>query len=655
MIRFAIFLMLSLSAASVRAQADVEAFLQRDVLKHVTISPTGEYLAMTVPRESDTGLVIMRRADLKVTAAVTLGKNVHVQDDFRWVSPTRIVFNMAEKFGSADTPMSTGELLAIDADGGKMQLLVGFRVDDGGSSTRIHSTKSEPVYAEMVDDLPNDDRFAIISVSPFSVAPQSRAEKMDVMTGHRTVVARVPVRRARFTTDHAGLVRFARGHGADNVSKLYYRANADAEWQLVNDEDTTNRVEVPLGFSRDDKIAYLEVENATGPDSIVAFDVASGQRSEVLRDATVDPWRIVPSFDGAGAPVGAVFMDGKPRTVFFDKAAPEARLQRLLEEAFPGRSVDVTSTTRDGSLALVYVTSADAPGAVYLFDTKKLGAALVFEQRKGLTSKALGTVRPVQLAARDGLPLHGYLTLPKGSSGKNLPLVLMPHGGPFGIFDPWAFDDDVQVLANAGYAVLQVNYRGSGNYGRAFNQAGAREWGGKMQDDLTDATRWAVTQGIADGKRICIVGASYGAYAAMMGLVREPALYRCAVGYVGVYDLAKVVDDLKGDSKSLGTYGREWIGEGDTLAARSPTSLAAQIKAPVLLVAGTEDKTAPIEHSKKMETALRKAGVSVQTLFVPGEGHGFFLDANRRLYYQTLLAFLGRNLAGPAAATAGTQ
>jgi dipeptidyl aminopeptidase/acylaminoacyl peptidase len=284
-----------------------------------------------------------------------------------------------------------------------------------------------------------------------------------------------------------------------------------------------------------------------------------------------------------------------------------------------------------------------------LFDTVAKTAKHLFSARKEIDPETSAEVRAIDFKARDGLTLYGYLTLPKGSTGKNLPTIIMPHGGPFGIADDWTFDDDAQLLAKAGYAVLQVNYRGSSHYGRAFYHAGARQWGGKMQDDVTDATKWAIAQGVSDASKVCIFGGSYGAYAALTGVAKEPALYHCAVGYVGVYDLPMMVDNDKNDSRATATWFHDWVGDGDMLAANSPTNMAGKIKVPVLLVAGEEDKTAPIGQSKKMESALRKSGVPVETMYVAHEGHGFYDIANRRAYYVKLLDFLSRQIGGQTA------
>lgn len=638
----------AMAACGTAGAVDVDAYVKNDAFKTVKLSPGGDYLAATVPLEDRTALAIMRRSDSKVTASFALGKNRHVEE-FTWVNDERVVIEFSEKIGSLDSPQMTGELFAINADGSQSDLLVGQRVQGEGLGTRIQPKKVERVAAYLVDDLPGDDKNVIISVSPFSDDPFTRAEKMDVYSGRRVQVASAPVRRATFTTDSTGIVRFADGAGTDNARKLYYRGGDGADWELINDEDVTGLAQTVLGFSADDAVAYLRVERARGPDAIMAFDIATRESSEVLRDDDVDPSRVLYRH-GTQEPIGVQYMDGKPRTAFLDSAPEEERLYRSLEAAFGNAPVLITSQTSDGRTALVQTWSDRSPGDFYLFDTVDKKAQHLLSQRQWFDPDQMAATRPVQVKARDGLALHGYLTVPNGSDGKGLPMVVMPHGGPFGIQDIWGFDGDVQMLAQAGYAVLRVNFRGSGGYGKAFTTAGARQWGKAMQDDVTDATRWAIDQGVAAADRICIYGGSYGAYAALMGAAREPDLYQCAVGYIGVYDLPTMHTD--GDVQRRGsgaTFLREWIGEREELGAVSPNRMAERIKVPVFLAAGGEDERAPIAHSRMMEQSLRKAGGTVETLYFDSEGHGFYVEANRREYYTRLLAFLARSLGGKTA------
>jgi len=637
------------------AQADIAGFVKPDSFDQIKISPDGRYYAATVPSEDNSILVILNRADNKLMGGFGLGKNTYVED-FDWVNSDRVVFGTSRKFGGLDRPQLTGNLYAMNADGSDKQILVGQDVNVMSTGTHIQTKKTEMIAAFLIDDLPDDDKNVLILARPFSGDSYDRVEKMDVYSGRRVPVARSPVRNADYLADGKGVVRFAWGHDLQNANKLYYRA-ADAsdwtkttDWKELNNEAVSDHVESPLGFSSDDRYAYLQVEQASGPDAIVAFDTTDGSRKTVLRDAVGDPDRIIRALEKPhGAPVGAFIAGGKPHTVFFDEGSAEARLYRSLEAAFPGSSVAITSKTRDGSLALVEVRSDRDPGSFYLFDTVNKKASFLLARRDWIDPGKMAEERPVELKARDGLALHGFLTIPHGSNGKNLPMVVLPHGGPFGVADAWGFDSETQILASAGYAVLQVNFRGSSGYGRAFTQAGAREWGGKMQDDVTDATQWAVGQGIADPARICIYGASYGGYAALEGVAKEPSLYKCAAGYVGVYDLPLMFS--KGDTRELESgrnYMHDWIGEPSELGKVSPVNQAASIKVPVFLAAGGEDERAPIEHSERMEKALRAAGVPVETMFIRTEGHGFYTTEHQTAFYQKLLAFLSTNIGGGA-------
>jgi len=647
--------MLWMAAGQAQAQVDLDAFLRNDQFEDLKISPDGQYLAATVPLEDRTGLAILRRSDNKITGTFALGRHTHV-GRFFWANDNRVLLDATQKFGSIDQPYSTGELFAINADSGRSEILVGYRVDDGGSATHIKPKKSfEQVFAELADTLPNDERNVIVSITPFSQdITFSTAERMDVNSGRRVTVARSPVQRAKFGTDNQGEVRFAYGAGNDNSSKLYYRQAQGSEWQLINDEATNGHIETPVGFSEDNRTAYLRVENTQGPDAIVAWDIAANQRKVVLRDAVADPGVILYRL-GTQVPIGAMILSDRRHTRFFDEQGADARQYHSLEAAFGGDAVMITSGTRDGRQLLVQVWSDRNPGEFYLFDTQARSAAHVLSRREWIDPRTAAQVASISLKARDGLELHGFLTRPHGA-GKALPMVVFPHGGPFGVNDGWDYDGQAQMLAAAGYAVLQVNFRGSSNYGRAFEQAGAQQWGGTMQDDLTDATRWAIAQGYADAGRICIYGASYGGYAALMGAAKEPSLYKCAAGYVGVYDLPMMF--ARGDTQKV-RFGRnflhEWIGDPAQLVAASPTNLADRIKVPVFLAAGGEDERAPIEHSKKMEAALRKAGVPVETLYYGTEAHGFYTLEHRREYYTKLLAFLSRSLGGQQAGAMPAQ
>lgn len=627
---------------------NIEDYVRRDGYGRIKISPDGKYYAATVQLEDRGGLAIIRRADMQVVGGATGAKNSQV-DRFWWAKDGLVVLSTAERLGSRDQPYPTGALFAIGVDGSRVRKLVG---PDADTANIIRIGRAGPwEMASLIDTLPDDPDNVLIAAWDLGADPKTRVEKLDVRTGRRSLVATAPVRRASFVMDVAGQVRFAEGAGNDNALKLFHRDSDAGEWRLVNDQAQSGHIESALGFAADGVTAYLQVGQKQGPDAIVAWNTRTGTRTTIQSDPAVDPYDTVYDRDGRTL-IGMQYMGADVQTRLFDDKTPMARIYGALAKAFPGAATTITSYTRDGRNALVQVWGDRTPGDTYLFDIEAMKAVGVYQAREWFDRSRLATTRPVNLKARDGLVLHGYLTPPRGAGAKGpWPMVLLPHGGPYGVFEELAFNDEAHLLSEAGYAVLRIDFRGSGNHGVSFQEAGAREWGGKMQDDLTDATRWAIEQGFADAERICIVGASYGAYAALMGAAREPGLYRCAVGYVGVYDLEAMHREDSRAADWLRTWSDDWIGERDSLDARSPVNLAERITAPVLLVAGGEDRIAPIAHSRKMERALKSAGKPVETFYVGSEGHGFYADDNRREYIKRLLDFLGRYLGGSAEGT----
>lgn len=634
------------------ATVPLDAFVKQDRFNQIKLSPTGEYYAVSVPLEDRTVLLILRRSDMKQTGLFNMRGKTHVAD-FWWVNDERVVIALGEKMGGRDQPVLTGELAATNADGSKQQLIFGYRMEGDKLGSAIKGRKAEWASAFMIDDLPGDRDNVLIGTWSWKTTgtldPHTTVQKLDVYSGRRITVAQAPVRAADFVADPDGVVRFAFGSDADNQRRTYYRDGAGAEWTLINDEKQTGYAVTPLAFSADGKTAYLQVEEKQGPDGIYAFDPVTRERKLLLRDEATDPDRLIWS-EGPREPIGAIFMDGRPRAEFFKPEHPLAKLHGALQNSFGGEFASLDSYSADGRLGLIRTWSDRSPGDYYLFDLDRKKADHVLSQREAIDPARMGERRPITLKARDGLELHGFLTIPAGSDGRGLPLVVNPHGGPFDVADTWQFDLEPQLLASRGYAVLQVNFRGSGNHGRGFMRAGFRQWGGSMQDDLTDATRWAVGQGIADPKRVCIYGASYGGYAALMGVAREPDLYRCAVGYVGVYDMKMMYGQGDVQHRISGeNYLREALGTLD-LDRISPTNLADRIKAPVFLAAGGADQRAPKAHTEAMERALKRAGVPVEMLIYDNEGHGFYVEAHRREYYQRLFGFLDRHIGAGAAA-----
>lgn len=627
----------------------VAAFIRDDRFESLKISPTGQYLALSVNIADTDGktkrvLLVEERATGKRLGHFNLAGRTEVEN-FWWVNDHRMLISAGEKDGLLEKPQPTGELYAMDVDGKNQGILIGYRAvtSQGGSHITVgHRTQADG--ATMVDTLRNDDGHVVVAMWPHDAGGSGyeQAASLDVQTGRATALVAAPVRNADFVTDLKGEVRFATGSNSDNKAKAYYRDDAHAQWVLLNDAAVSGVNLTPLGFGADGHTAWLRREDTgKGADWLVSYDTASHTMKDVRQDPVASP---DPVYGPQGEVIGVRYDDARPRYVFFNEQGELEKTFGSLQASFPDQAVALAGFTGNGRQMLIYTYSDRSPGDYYLFDLDSKKAVHLLSHREWIDPDRMGTQKAFAFQARDGLTLHGFLTLPAGSSGKDLPLVVLPHGGPFFVADGWGFDGEVQLLASRGYAVLQVNYRGSAGFGRQFAHAGYQQWGRVMQDDVTDATRWAIGQGVADPKRVCIYGASYGAYAALMGAAKEPSLYRCAAGYVGVYDLPTMyhAGDVQ-DTRSGTNYLKQTLGESG-LEAVSPDHLADRITVPVLLAAGKEDERAPPVHTEMMRDALLKAGKQVQATIYPGEGHGFYLEADREAFYNSLLAFLDRNI-----------
>ncbi|MEO6172114.1 MAG: S9 family peptidase [Arenimonas sp.] len=634
---------MSITAISVQAQTKqilpLEQFLKRDLFGTLKISPTGEYLAATIPQEDRSALVIFHRSNMQISGKVVLPSKTYVAD-FNWVNPTRILFSVGEKAGELNQPRPTGELFGVNADGtGQGAALVGVR--STGKGDRL-------MGASIINTLRNDDDNVIISL--FHPAGFNEVQRMNVKTGSRITIARAPIRGANFTADPSGVVRFASGANNDRRIKTYYRDDAASEWELINDEAVTSKIVSAVGFSADGKIAYLDSEEDSGPNSVYAFDTRTKVRTLISRDNTVDPSDYLRSpIDGSL--YGIKYDDGKPRFEYINPDNEFAKMHASLQAGLKTQLIQPTSFTQDGSMAIIVGYADNVPGDFYLYDRTNNKLSYLVSRNSWFKPEVLASMKPIYMIARDGVPLEGFLTLPVGSNGKNLPLIVNPHGGPFGPKDEWGYNPDVQILAANGYAVLQINYRGSGGYGRKFTHLGYKQWGGTMQDDLTDATLWSIKEGIADPNRICMYGASYGGYSSIMAVAKEPDLYRCAFGNVGVYDMSAMyhTGDIP-DTKSGENFLDEALGH-QNLDAVSPSKQASKIKVPVYLAAGREDNRAAPVHTEMMHKALQNAGKQSEMVIYDGEGHGNFLLKNRIDFYQRLLGFLDKYI-GPSSQSA---
>jgi len=619
----------------------LSAFVYDDTMSDPRLSPDGKQLAITVqvPAGERKVPVVMVYAlpGLKVVGGIRLPLH-EVPMDVHWVSNSRLVIARGFEQGSRTELASYGELLASDVDGKNQVYLHGYQMPK--KVVRGSRYPNDLAHGQVEGVAREFNNHAFIS-SQLWEADRTLLYDMDAHNGVRRLVADVPMRGLGFLVQHDGTPRFAYGIDDESYAAVFRRNDANGAWTRV---EAMGSAYTPLSFSDDGKRFAVLHSKAGEPEALLLEDTASGERKKLFSDATGAP---IPLYGGRGGlPFGARTAIGIPRAVYVDENSEDARLHKLLSQQFPGSWVNLDSASQDGQTILFSVRSDRDPGSFYLYDRRTGKADLLFTSMESIDPDQMVERRPISFTARDGLALHGFLTMPRRAAGARAPLVLMPHGGPHGVLDDWFFDTDAQFLASRGYAVLQVNFRGSGGRGPAFRDAGYREWAGKIQDDLADGVKWALQQGELDAGRVCVYGASFGGYSAMMLAAREPDMFRCAVGYAGAYDLRLLAKtDAAVLDQRVGAAFARYVGKDEAeLARNSPVSQAERIKVPVLLVHGGQDKRTPIAHADRMRAALTAAGRPPEWFVAPTEGHGFYETRNMAEFYRRLEDFLGKHL-----------
>ncbi|MCU6499688.1 S9 family peptidase [Rugamonas sp. A1-17] len=624
----------------------IQAFVEEEQYSNPQISPDGKHLAVTVrvPQGARTVpmLSFFSLPGMKLESTVRMPPFI-VPAMYYWTNNTRVVVEQAKEYGSREAPRLNGEIVATDYDGTHQIYMHGYQMLMLSKQNARYG--NDWAYATVVGLPEPRNGHVYIASYPWD-REYSALYDFDSRNAIRKLVTDLPSPNADFVLHADDTPAYATATDQQGRFQLWRFDAATAKWSI--DEQSKGTRLVPAAFGADGKefIGYYS-ENG-GPSKLIRQNVATGQRKTVAEDASASMGGLM--YDSGGnLPIGAFTRSGRPRAIYIEPSHPDAILHRDLSAQFPDANVVLHSATADGNTVLALVHSDRDPGVVYLYDRKTNKADLLLTYQAAIDPDAMAPRLPVSYTARDGLRIDGYLTMPQAKGEGKPPLILIPHGGPHGVSDGWYFDNDAQFLASRGYAVLQVNYRGSGGRGDRFQHAGYRQWGDKIMDDLVDGVQWAVGQGKVDGTRMCVYGASFGGYAAMMLAAREPDLFKCAVGYAGVYDLPLLYkrDESILEERISNTYKR-WIGEDSAeLARNSPARRAASIKAGVLLIHGGKDERALKENAFRMKEALEKAGHPPEWYYVDYEGHGFYDTANKAEVYQRMETFFAKYLGKP--------
>lgn len=636
------FVDLELPPGAAPGSPPVEAFFGDGGLEQPQLSPSGRYVAGFKVIRGKRNIV---RIDLETGAsnAVTAFDGTDIYR-FWWATENRILFNAAFRGGQVR------RLAAIDADGTG---LVDFaqRKDPRGL---VPVAASLQLGDEIVSLLPDDPDHILVAYgySPTALTFASDVYKLNIRTGRAAAVVHSDAHPRAWLADPSGVVRL--GYGASQQGVFFvYRKDAESEWVTIR-EPQNIRAEplgfLPLGFTEEPDEIYVLARNGGDRLALHRYNVAHGTLSDlVFAHPRVDVGGpLVYATPQPGQParvLGVHYTTDYPQIHWLD---PDAEaLTTDLRRSLPGVEPIVRSRSADGSRLLVLAASDRVPPTYYLMEPAKRAAMRLFSTRPDLDPDVLAEVKPVSYTARDGVEIPGYLTLPRGSEGRRVPIIVNPHGGP-AARDTRFFSSEVQFLASRGWGVFQPNFRGSSGFGRQFEMIGYREWGLAMQDDITDGVRWLIQQGIADPERICIYGGSYGGYAAMVGVTKTPELYACGATLAGVSDLDDLLSDVAFYLNAF--YLDERLGrrgpDAERLRATSPITNIEAVRVPILIAHGVEDRVVRVAQSTSLADALEGAEKPHHLMLFQGQPHGFIDEDQRIRYYRNLEAFFYRHL-GP--------
>lgn len=632
-----------LFASHAQAQTiPVEDFAKRAEAWEVSLSPSGNHVAMAVPTPDgkETRLEVVELATGK-SQIMRFGKQQHVSD-ITWTADDQLVVSRAELEPLKARPTSQGELYTTDIKAKNQDVLFGFVPD---METKRGKRKDHG-WSSVAKVLNNEPGMALVNFTCWDCGqePDTVIFRVDTRTGERKEIERGD-KLADYEYDQTGEPRLRTTRDENDEPVLHYRREKGGMW-IPLPKSIAGRTIYGTRFADDNNTIYALVTDALEPAQAYRINLKAGTRTKLAGDPDVAINNFM--YQGMdGIPFAVTYDAAKPSLKHIDSNSEWAQLHASLMKAFPGEMLSFNSFSRDGNKVLFTVWSDRDIGSYYLYDRTTKKAQKIVDYKPWLKADAMAQTRPIEFTGRDGQKLFGFYTA-NGTGPK--PLIVMPHGGPIGPYDTWHFDDDVQFLANRGYAVLQVNFRGSGGRGESFERAGWQQWGGAIQNDITDGVKWAVQNKLADESRICIYGASFGGYSALMQPILNPGMYKCAIGYVGVYDLPLNRKDWNRTASQRSNRVNERVhgGDANVLAKWSPALRPGDVKIPVFLAHGSDDHTAGFNQYKEMEAALRNTGNPAQTFVAAGEGHGFIKPENKAELYRRMEAFLNKHI-GPGA------
>ena len=607
----------------------IATFAQRELFTNPVMSPDGGRVAVYVSGTEGSTVHVLDSITAKSVAVAKLGSDIEY-GWHRWAGRNIVLISVSQLLKLYGEEYRASRLVALKVSTGQ-KWLVGPRAMGVEGDDLLHVAEDGSSillsFQESIYEWPSVTRISLLDPADKGKEVQSPVDGI-----------------WEWFADDQGLVRMGTGWQNSKLRILYRKTAEDRfrEVARIREDDKAKFWDVSRIIGGSDE-AYVIDEDDQGRRVLSRYNLATRQRLETIYRN--DKWDVNDAWlDDSGKPYAIDFTDDRDRRVWLEPAM--AKLQRQLETALKVDEVWIGSRAKDKSRMLVYAGGEADPGGYFIYDTARRALDPFANLRPDLTTGLLARPRAVSYTARDGTSVAGYLTLPRGRAAKGLPLIIMPHGGPYGVRDKLSYDDGIQMLANRGYAVLQPNYRGSSGYGSAFEDKGEGQIGRAMQDDIDDAMDWAVKEGIADKSRVCVVGASYGGYAAMWAVLRNPERYRCAASFAGVTDWKKI---LKYDAKFFRRQGaKKWTArvagdDGFNLDSVAPSRTIGGLKRPLLVAHGKRDTTVPFSQFTLLLAEAKRSNVSLDQIVFDEAGHGFDTPADEERWLSGLEAFLKKN------------
>ncbi|MBJ48261.1 MAG: S9 family peptidase [Candidatus Marinimicrobia bacterium] len=600
----------------------LEDFFRNPEMSSFQLSPNGKYISYMKPWEDGNRMmnVYIREIDSDNEIRLTSASERSLYG-YGWLNDERIAY-VQDKGGDENI-----HIYAVNIDG----------------KNNIDLTPFENIQARITDNLEDDPNFILVAINKRNARIHD-VYRLNVNSGEMQMIAENPGNISGWMTDNDGKLRIATTSDGVNSSLLYRESESDEFKSIL----TTNFKESvsPLYFTFDNKELYVSSNRGRDKSAIFKFDLNQAKEYELIfENDEVDVYGLMRSKKRKKI-TGVSYTTDKRQTHFFDEWRES--LQKKLESKLEGFEVALTDFSKDETKAIVITYSDRSRGTYYYYDIKQDNLIKLADLSPWLNEKDMAFMTPISYKSRDGLTIPGYLTLPLNyKKNEKIPVIINPHGGPWAR-DNWGFDSQVQFLANRGYAVLQMNFRGSVGYGRDFWEASFKQWGKTMQDDITDGVNWLIDEGIADPDRIGIYGASYGGYATLAGLAFTPDLYACGVDYVGVSNIFTLLETLPPYWELGRQMMYEMIGNPETeeelLRAASPLFHIDKIKAPLFVAQGANDPRVKQAESDQIVNALKLKGIDVPYMLKEDEGHGFYNESNQFDFYREMITFLNKHL-----------